>query len=455
MWFLRGGPQFFLPWSARDPYPRDRSQISGASVELSPPARVRTRHLSARGVGPPLAAAVPVDGLSSRAAPEAGKRHKVLLFIPHLDQGGAERQILALCERLPPRFETVLCLGDDRIHYRNALPTQRRRVLGCKKLGPRALAKLVAVLNEERPDILHCYRDKANFWGRLAARRAPVPVVLSSVRNRMMGPLYWATERFLSRRTDRVLTNSRGVVPELVGMAGVDPAKIQVVHNFIDLETFQVPRDEQRAEARARFGLGPEELALLVPARISLQKHQLGLVKALGLLRRKGRLPAGVRVLIAGRSHGRVLPSLLRRLAAWYGILPHLRFMGPVEDMSALYHAADALVLPSLFEGLPNVVLEAQASGLPAVVSHAANLDRIVVPGESGFEFRTGDSAALAEALGELFATNADERRAMGRRGREHVGATFSPARILEETVALYDGLLASKGLGNPTPTVR
>ena len=57
--------------------------------------------------------------------------------------------------------------------------------------------------------------------------------------------------------------------------------------------------------------------------------------------------------------------------------------------MASLYHAADALVMPSLWEGLPNAVLEAHASGLPAVVSHAANIDRLVLDGESGFEVPT------------------------------------------------------------------
>jgi glycosyltransferase involved in cell wall biosynthesis len=392
-----------------------------------------------------LASAFPA--LAGQAG-EAPRRHKVLLFIPHLQQGGAERQILALCARLPPNFEPILCVADDRIHYTDQLPPgQPRHILGVRTMGPQAMRKLAAVLAREKPDILHCYRDKANFWGRLAARKSPVPIILTGVRNRAIGLLYLLTEWYLSRSTDRVLTNSVGVVHELVRFARVKRAKIQVLHNFIDLEQFHVPTPDEKRDARAKFGIRDDELALLIPGRIGVQKHHIGLVRALGMLRRRGILPKKLRVLAAGRLHGWLYTRLLPRYAKWHGVADRLEFMGAVKQMTALYHAADAMVLPSLFEGLPNVVLEAQASGLPAVVSHAANLDGIVLDQQSGFEVPTFDSVALADALAKMFATSPEERLRMGAAGRAHVAQKFSPERILQETVKLYDSLLAEKGL--------
>jgi len=384
----------------------------------------------------------------TEVAATPAKRHKVLLFIPNLQQGGAERQILELMTRLPPRFEATLCLYEDVVHYREYLPPgEPRHVLGERRMGPRGLRKLVAVLEAERPDILHSYRDKANFWARLATRRAVVPVVVTAVRSRAMHPVHLATEWWLSRRSDRVIANSEGVRRELVNLARVAPQKVQLLHNFIDLERFRPPDEAERRAARARWGVAEGELVLLLPGRIGLQKHQLGLALALARLRRAGRLPAHVRVLLAGRNRDRVYSAVLPRLLAWLGLTDVVRFLGPVKEMLSLYHAADALVMPSLYEGLPNAVLEAHASGLPAVVSHAANIDGIVVDGESGYEVPTFDHDALAEALARVIATGADERRAMGARGRAHVAATFSVERILAETVKLYDGLLAAKGI--------
>jgi glycosyltransferase involved in cell wall biosynthesis len=377
-----------------------------------------------------------------------GKRHKVLLFIPNLQQGGAERQILELMTRLPARFEPTLCLYEDVVHYREYLPPgEPRHVLDAPRMGPRGLRRLVDVLRTEKPDILHSYRDKANFWARLATRQVAVPVVITAVRSRAMHVLHLATEWWLSERSDRVIANSEGVRRELVGLAGVAPEKIQLLHNFIDLERFHPPDAEERRAARAKWGLGDGELALLLPGRVGLQKHQLGLALALARLKRAGRLPPNVRVLLAGRNRDRMYAAMLPRLLAWLGLTAEVRFLGTVSEMLSLYHAADALVLPSLFEGLPNAVLEAHACGLPAVVSHAANIDQIVVDGVSGFEAPTFDHDALAEAIARVVTLSEDERRAMGARGRAHVAATFSVDRILEETVRLYDGLLAAKGI--------
>src|SRR5689334_7292962 len=187
--------------------------------------------------------------------PGPGVRHKVLLFIPHLQQGGAERQILELMRRLPPRYAPSLCLyrHDDgaRHHYEAYLPPgEPRHALGVDSMGPVGLRRLIELLRAERPAIVHSYRDKANLWARLAALVAPVPVVLTSVRTRFQGPLYTAAEFLLQTRSDRVLTNSRGIEEELVHWAGVAPHRIQIINNFIDLEEFRPPTPEERAAAR-------------------------------------------------------------------------------------------------------------------------------------------------------------------------------------------------------------
>jgi glycosyltransferase involved in cell wall biosynthesis len=388
--------------------------------------------------------------------PAPSTRFKILLFIPNLQQGGAERQILELMTKLRSRFETTLCVYEDVVHYRDYLPPgEPRHVLGTPRMGRQGLARLVDVLERERPDIIHSYRDKANFWVRLAVSRlaarkgadpSTLPIVVTAVRSRAMSLRHLSTEWYLSRRSDRVIANSEGVRRELVSLARVRPEKIQVLHNFIDLDRFHPPTPSERVAARARWGLRPGEVALLLPGRIGIQKHQMGLALALRRLARAGRLGDNVRVLLAGRKRDRTYASLLPRLLRVLGLTDAVRFLGPVEEMVPLYHAADALVMPSLWEGLPNAVLEAHACGVPAVVSHAANIDRLVLDGESGFEVPTFDHSALAKGLGRMLALDDGERRAMGARGRAHVAEQFGPDRVLGETVRLYDDLLSAKG---------
>jgi glycosyltransferase involved in cell wall biosynthesis len=389
-------------------------------------------------------------------APAPSTRFKILLFIPNLQQGGAERQILELMTKLPSRFETTLCVYEDVVHYRDYLPPgEPRHVLGTPRMGRQGLARLVDVLERERPDIVHSYRDKANFWVRLAVSRlaarkgadaSALPIVVTAVRSRAMSLRHLSTEWYLSRRSDRVIANSEGVRRELVSLARVRPEKIQVLHNFIDLDRFHPPTPAERAAARAHWGLRDGEVALLLPGRIGIQKHQMGLAVALRRLARAGRLGDNVRVLLAGRKRDRTYASLLPRMLEVLGLTKAVTFLGSVEEMVPLYHAADALLMPSLWEGLPNAVLEGHACGLPAVVSHAANIDRLVLDGESGFEVPTFDHPALAEALGRMIALEDAERRAMGARGRAHLAEQFGPDRVLSETVRLYDDLLSAKG---------
>jgi glycosyltransferase involved in cell wall biosynthesis len=376
----------------------------------------------------------------------------VLLFIPHLQQGGAERQILELMRRLPSRFEPTICVyrddAADNSHYREYLHDGTRTVsLGVDDMGAVGLVRFVKLLRAERPAILHSYRDRANLWARVARMMADVPVVLTSVRNRYQGPLYGPAEFLLQRQSDRVLTNSRGIEDELVNWSRVAPERIQVINNFVDLDSFRLPAPGEREAARAIFGFAPDEIVLLLPGRFAMQKHQLGLGVALAILERQGRLPKNVRVVFAGRERDKIYSRLVPPGMRLLGVGDHVEYLEPVKDMLRLYHAADALVMPSLFEGMPNAVLEAHASGLPAVVSHAANRDRIVLDGLSGFEVGTLDPIGLAAAIAKMVNATVEQRREMGERGRAHVATTFHPDRILEETVSLYDDLLAKKGV--------
>lgn len=370
-------------------------------------------------------------------------RHKILYLTPNLKQGGAERQLLELIRRLPDRFEPVMCVFDEAVHYAEyLLPGEPRHVLGVQRMSRRGFGRLCEVLRRERPAILHTWRDTANFWGRMATARVPVPIVVASTRNRQLHPFNLLTERRFARRTARVLANSEGVRRELVAIARVPAEKVQVIHNFIDLDRFRPPTAEERAQARARWSLAPGDIALLVPGRISLQKHQFGVALALGMMRRRGQLPANVRLLLAGRRHDRIYSALLGPWLKLQGIHERVTHLGTVTDMVSLYQAADVAVLPSLWEGLPNAVLEALACGLPAVVSHAANIDRIVTA-EAGIEVPTFAHRPLAEALARITALGDDERRQMGARGRAHIADNFSATRVLGEIVQLYDRLLA------------
>ena len=150
-------------------------------------------------------------------------------------------------------------------------------------------------------------------------------------------------------------------------------------------------------------------------------------------------------LLLAGRARDRLVTSWVRRLAGDSRVAPSVRFLGSVEEVRALYWASDLLLMPSLYEGLANAALEGCAAGLPAILSHAANVDGIVQPGETGWEVPTGRHRPLCRALEETLATTPSRLSEMGRRGREHVAGRFAPNKsfAIDKMVAIYDELMA------------
>ena len=134
----------------------------------------------------------------------AGKaRRRYLFFIPNLQQGGTEGQILSSSTSYPPRFEPVLCVyhADDVFWGARCPPGQPAHDLGVRRMNLGALDRLTEILRREKPDILHSFRDKANFWARWAGARAGVPITVTSCRNRMMELRYLTTEWFMSRKS--------------------------------------------------------------------------------------------------------------------------------------------------------------------------------------------------------------------------------------------------------------
>jgi glycosyltransferase involved in cell wall biosynthesis len=369
---------------------------------------------------------------------------KVVVMVDSLTQGGAERQALEVARRLPAeRFETVLCtLRDDLAGGYVLPPGLRRLVIGSK--NPFTIARrLRQFLAAEKPDIVHSFLEPSNFWNRLVAPGVGRPIVISSVRCRFMRPRFALLEKLLARRCHAVVVNSVGVQRELVRWQRVPAGKIRLIGNLVDFERFRPLSDEVRQRVRSSLGLpGP---TFVMPGRITIMKHQLGLALALGRLKRRGQLPPTARFLLAGRVSQGWTSRLFQHLVRRNGLEEQVRYLGPVAAIEEIYAAADWVILPSLWEGLPNAALEGHACQRPLLLSHAANLDGIMADGETGFEFRSGAVEPLLQAIARALATPPEKARAMGSAGRRRVLENFGNEKVMNDLVALYDELLPQR----------
>jgi glycosyltransferase involved in cell wall biosynthesis len=247
-------------------------------------------------------------------------------------------------------------------------------------------------------------------------------------------------ERLTHRLGAALIVNSRAIRHELErgGIRGVE-----VVDNGVDGARFAPLAERERASTRTRLGFDGE--TFVVPARIAYQKNQLAVVRAVAALRSRGRWPRAARVVFAGRveSHTDYV-RLVDAAMARFGVRDVVRRIEPVHDMERVLAAADATLLPSRFEGLPNAVLESLSCGTPAIVSRAANATPLVDDGVTGLVLDEGargevDADSVGRGMLRFLAMSPGERAAMGARGRADMGMRFGIARMVDATCAIYE----------------
>ena len=366
----------------------------------------------------------------------------VLQVIPTLDRSGAEKQMVLLAEGLPrDRFRVEVAA----LTRRGPLEADLRAagvpvtaIAKRHKLDPLALARLVRLMKAKRFDVVQTWIFAANTYGRIAARAAEVPVVVTAE----MAVDHWkgrgqlAIDRRLAHWTDRVVGNSNAVVA-FYRKAGIPESRLAMIPSGIGDE--EPPAVDPKA-VRADFGLSEEAPLVLFAGRLAAQKGVDDLLAALDLVRH---VHPDVRTLIVGDGP---LRSHLEETAHAFDLDRQIRFLGHRDDVPRLMAAADLVVLPSLYEGLPNVVLEAMRFRKPVVATAAPGTTEVVIDGETGLLVPLRNPPALAQAIRTVLQDPGLARK-LGDAGRARVESEFRADTMVARFAELYEGLARARGL--------
>jgi glycosyltransferase involved in cell wall biosynthesis len=368
---------------------------------------------------------------------------KVLQLIPTLDRSGAEKQMVMLATGLPrDRFdvEVAAMTRSGPLEAELTAAGIPVTVIGKPlKVDPIALLRLARFLKAGAFDVVQTWIFAANTYGRVAARIARVPVVFVSE----MAVDLWKgrSERFVDRRLatwcDRLVGNSHAVV-DFYRKLGVPDDRLAMIYSGIGDE--EPPAVDPRA-VRAELGFPPEAPLVLFAGRLAEQKRVDDLLKALDLLQH---VQADVRTIIAGDGP---LRARLEATAHAYHLDGRVRFLGHRDDVPRLLAAADILVLPSAYEGLPNVVLEAMRYRKPVVATAAPGTTEVVVDGETGILVPIGELILLTRAIRDLV-RDPERRRRLGEAGRARAEAHFGADAMVAHFADLYEDLARAKGIG-------
>jgi glycosyltransferase involved in cell wall biosynthesis len=369
------------------------------------------------------------------------KRPTVLFIIKPERGAGAEMVLVEAAARLDPERFRVICglLTPDTDRVIPArLATLDFNLPGLNGwVWLRFFFHLCWVIYRRRVDAVHVNSYVPGNYVRLAGALMQVPVVMDhwhgftrfSRKRRLIC-------RALGRFTDLSLAVSRGVKDYLVVELGLDPAKIRVVPNGVDLAALDAARPGP--EVRRELGL-PEGVPVigLVGRLDHWGKGHKELFAAVASLREHYPVCA----LIVGG--GRRLEEV-KTLAASLGLADTVHFLGQRRDIPDLLNATDIFVLPSYSEGVSLALLEAMAAGLPVIATAVGGLPEVVEDGETGLLIPPKDAAALAGALARLLADPALARR-LGAKARTHVREHYSLDRLGREINEIYGELVAKK----------
>ncbi len=373
--------------------------------------------------------------------------------------GGAQENTLLTCEGLVRKGHDVLLLTGPTTGPEGELLGEAARrnvpveeVPGLvRPIAPLKDWRACRLLRERfralRPDVVHTHSSKAGVLGRIAARKAGVPVVVHTIHglpfHRYQDPLrnwlYARAESYAARRCDRIICVADAMTRQAVAAGVAPPDHFVTVHSGMEVESFVAARS-QREDMRARLGYSADDFVIVKLARLfELKGHEFVLDAAAALSRSHPR----ARFLLVGDG---MLREALEERARKLGIADRVKFAGlvPAAEVPGYLAAADLAVHASLREGLPRVVPQALLTGTPVVAFDLDGAPEVIRHGETGLLVPPRDTTALTRALARMM-DDPEFAAGTAAAGRDLAASLFSVERMVNAIDAVYSELADRK----------
>ncbi len=341
-------------------------------------------------------------------------------------------------------------LGRDR-HY-NTFPVEMTRQITPWQ-DVKALWRLYNYLKQEKPAIVHTHTPKAGIVGMLAARLAGVPTRLHTVAGLPLmevtgtkRKILNAVERLTYACATKVYPNSVGLQKFILKQGFTHKDKLKIIgqgsSNGIDTSHFDPQRynESLKAELRKELGITNEDFVFIFVGRLVSDKGINELVQAFQNLKLKGGISGqNAKLLLVGPLETELDPlyeDTLKAIASNAAIIS----VGYQEDVRSFLAVSDALAFPSYREGFPNVVMQAGAMGLPAIVSDINGCNEIIIPNKNGIIIPPKNTEALQDAMQELM-QNENLYQQLKSNARNLITTRYERQKVWEALLEEYQGL--------------
>ena len=366
------------------------------------------------------------------------RKKTVLHLIETSGPGGAEKMLITLAESMAKgRYNSAICLLKD-----GWLSSQlKQRGLETFIIPSRRsfdfawLLNMCHLIREKKIDLIHAHEFTMNTYGCMASVITRIPMIAT-----VHGTNYYGEKlrrrmayRLVSKWSSHMVAVSRGIKEFLVDQAGIKEERITVVYNGIDTRNYQQSQTLDRL--RKELDIKEREPVIGTIGNLYPVKGHTYLLQAVKEVVKL--FPQSI-FLFAGRG---ALLNKLQEEAAQLNIKGNVKFIGFREDVPQLLRVMDIFVLPSLYEGLPVSLLEAMASGKPAIATYVGGNSEVLIDGETGFLVPARDPVSLSEKIISLLRDEGLAKR-MGEAGRLRVEKEFSLGLMIQRYQQLYENCL-------------
>lgn len=367
----------------------------------------------------------------------------ILHVISKLPVGGVENQLLLILKNYDrTKFNPIVCSLLDKGEIGKEIEEAGIEVISLNKLkhrfDPTIVRDICHLIKKRNIKIVRTHQYHANLYGRLAGWLAKVPCIVASIHNvytRDKKIHRRIINKLLSRFTDKVVAVSETVKHDILMYDGLSEDKVTVIYNGIDINRFsRINGNIIRKEFKIPFDIP----VIGTIGRLTFQKGMKYLLEAVSLVKKRS---PKIILLIVGDSP---IKDELQNYAKALGMDSHVIFTGSRRDVPELLSAMDIFVLPSLWEGLPNALLEAMAAGKPIIATDIPPIREIVNSEKVGILVPPQNCNAIADSIEFLF-HNKNFAENLANAARERVFTTFHIKTSVRHYTELFENILRNK----------
>jgi len=366
---------------------------------------------------------------------------KILYLTTDSRVGGAEKNIITLVTHLnKDKYESrvVALLSGGELIERLRGCGIKVECLGMRsKFDLRVCFRLYRLIKDNKIDILHTYLFHANILGRIVGRLARVPVIISSIRVMERRRYHLWIDWLTNWMVDRETCVCEAVTKFAIEKGNIRAEKLMTIPNVIDAQQYDLNIDLEKK--KRELGVEANYPILGVVARLDEQKGHIYLLRAMPRIMEE--YPAAALLVIGDGPLRKNLENFCSKLE----ITKQVKFLGVRDDIKDIMALIDVFILPSLWEGMPNVLLEAMALKRPIVATRVGGVEELIEDKKSGILVAPADEKSLAEAIVHILASP-DRGKVLGELAKKEVERRFTVEAMLRKIEGLYKELLGCAG---------